>query len=254
MRYAIAILLHFTAFLSAFAQISPPGLGDTRAAAWVAIGASQQLGPKWQSTLYVGASRESNPDNFSLFRKPAISVVDLSQLYRFNDHWSLAGCISYRKQNRYDHDPPYQSENPAVRNEARYYLRLFYRHKINRVSFTYSFRPEYRTYFNHSHHWSPVPYEYRLRLKAQATIPINASGSNQFIFGNEILSSAQPHFSGYRYTEDRMTTYFRHIFSKPSIVVDAGLMYQFLAGAGLITHVAFDIIIVDPFRKPASKN
>jgi hypothetical protein len=86
-------------------------------------------------------------------------------------------------------------------------------------------------------------------LKAQAAVPLDASASNQFILGNEILTVAEPHFSSYGYTEDRVTTYFRHAFSKPALIIDAGLMYQFLAGEGLITHVAFDLIFVDPFGK-----
>jgi hypothetical protein len=248
-RYVVLILLCFTAFSPAISQISPPGLDDTRAVAWGAIGFTQQIGARWQTTVYFGGSRESNPDNYSLLRKPAIEVLDFTQLYRFNGRWSLAGALSFRKQNRYHDAAPFDSEDPALRDEIRYYMRLYYRHKIKRVSFIYSFRPEYRTYYDGHDRWSPVPYEFRFRLKAQASIGLNQSGSNQFVVGNEILSVAQPHFSKYRYTEDRFTTYFRHTFTKPSLIFDAGFMYQFLAGEGLITHFAVDFIFVDPFHK-----
>ncbi|MEJ0029213.1 MAG: DUF2490 domain-containing protein [Bacteroidota bacterium] len=225
--------------MPAFSQISPPGLDDTRAVAWGAIGFSQQIGPKWQTTIYLGASRESNPDNYSLLNKPAIAVIDVSGLYRFNDRWSLSGAISFRKQDVYDVD------DMEIRDEIRYYSRLYYRHKIKKISFTYSFRPEFRTYYNST----SVPYTYRFRLKAQVAIPLNQSGSNQFILGNEILNVAQPHFSDYKYSEDRLTSYFRHTFKKPAVIFDAGFMYQFLAGEGLITHLAFDVIFLDPFGK-----
>jgi hypothetical protein len=248
-RYVALFFLCFTAFLPSFSQISPPGLDDTRAVGWAAVGFSQQIGRRWQTTVYLGASRESNPDNFSLLRKPAIGVLDINQLYRFNEHWSLAGAVSFRMQNMYFNAPPFDSEDPALRDEVRYYMRVYYRHKVKRISFTYSFRPEYRTYFDRLDRWSPVPYEFRFRLKGQAAVSLNQSGSNQFILGNEILSVAEPHFSQYHYTEDRLTTYFRHTFTKPALIVDAGFMYQFLAKEGLITHFAVDFIFLDPFRK-----
>jgi hypothetical protein len=252
-RYSTLFLAFLGPFLNSFAQISPPGLDDTRASAWGAIGFTQRVGAKWQTSFYIGASRESNPDSYSLLTKPAISVVDINQQYRFNERWQLAACVSYRRQDRYDDDPPYLLNNPGLRDEIRYYMRLYYRQKINRVSFTYSFRPEYRTYFNHFHQWDPVPYEYRFRLKAQAAIPLNESSSNQLVVGNEILTVAQPRFSSYKYTEDRITTYFRHSFSKPRLMADVGFMYQLLAGEGLITHFAFDLIFIDPFGTRSDK-
>jgi hypothetical protein len=236
-RYVVLFVLHFTAFLPAFSQISPPGLEETRAVAWTAIGFTQQTGPRWQTTVYLGGSRESKPDNFSLLNRFAIGVLDVSELYRINKHWSVVAAVSFRKQGMYD-----QAE-PEIRDEIRYYMRLYYRHSIKRISFAYSFRPEYRTYYTNT----DIPYQFRFRLKGQATVSLNSSGSNQFILGNEILSVAQPHFSKYEYTEDRLTTYFRHTFKKPTLIVDGGVMYQFLAKEGLITHLAMDFIFVDPF-------
>jgi hypothetical protein len=247
-RYATVVFLYFAAVLPAFAQISPPGMDDTRAVVWGAVGFTQNLGPKWQTMVYLGASRESNPNNYSFLTKPAISVIDFSQLYRFNEHWSLSAAVSYREQNRYSDDPPYGSKDPGIRDEMRYYMRLYYRHKINRIQFTYSFRPEFRTY-----HPSAILYEYRFRLKAQAAIPLNKTASNQLVIGNEILTVAEPRFADYHYTEDRATVYFRHTFARPSLIADVGLMGQVLAGEGLITHVAFDFIFVDPFGKHLSK-
>lgn len=239
MRYVAFTLLYFTAFSPVLAQLSPPGLEDTRAVAWGAIGLTQQTGTKWQTSVYLGGSRESRPTNFSLFKRFAIGVLEFSELYRFDEHWSVAGALSFRAQGMYE------SGEADVRDEIRYYMRLYYRHKFRRIAFAYSFRPEYRTYYRDT----SIPYNYRFRLKATATVPLNRSGSNQFILGNEILTVAEPHFSQYHYTEDRLITYFRHTFSKPAAMVDAGFMYQFLAGEGLITHFAMDLIFVDPFTK-----
>jgi hypothetical protein len=244
-RYAALIFLYFTAFLSAFAQLSPPGLEETRAVAWAAIGVTQQTGARWQTTVYLGGSRESKSDNFSLFKRFAIGVLDFNELYRINDHWSVAAAVSFRKQGMYDDE----LKEEDLRNEIRYYARLYYRHKINRISFAYSFRPEFRTYYAST----SVPYTYRFRLKAQASIPLDQSGSNQFVLGDEILALAQPKFENYAYSEDRLTTYFRHTFKKPALIFDVGFMYQFLASEGLITHFAVDLIFLDPFMRHSSE-
>ncbi|HMJ67512.1 MAG TPA: DUF2490 domain-containing protein [Cyclobacteriaceae bacterium] len=222
----------------------------------MAVGITQQLGTRWQSSFYIGGARQSNPDNYSFLGKSAIYVLDIQNAYRFNDRWQLAGCVSYRGQSRYRDDAPYLAGDPALRTEVRYYMRLYYRHKIKRTAFTWSLRPEYRTYFNHSDQWDPVPVELRLRFKVQAAFPLNSSRSNQIVVGNEWLSVTDhrvhtgevPHWTHYEYTEDRLTTYFRHTFAKPSVIVDAGLMYQITAHNGLITHLAFDVIFVDPFK------
>jgi hypothetical protein len=236
-RYIALFLACFGAFLSASGQISPPGLDDTKAVVWAAVGFTQQWNSKWQTSFYTGGSRESNANNYSLLVRQAIAVIDVNQLYRFNEHWSLAGCLSYRKQDFYE-------EGKILRDEIRYYARLYYRHKIKRLLLTYSFRPEYRTYY---YLGDESTSELRLRLKAQAAVPLNQSGSNQFVAGNEFL------WTNFVYQEDRLTTYFRHTFKKPSLIVDAGVMYQVVKDEGLITHLAFDFIFIDPFGKRTSK-
>lgn len=259
MRYLAVFLLFLGLFFEAAGQISPPGLDDTRAVIWGAAGFSQEIGTRWQTTFYVGAARQSNPDNYSALARPAIAVANLEQGYRFNERWQLSGCISYRSQNLYDDDPMAQGELSS-RSERRYYMRLYYRHNIRRVAFNWSFRPEYRTYYNHHNHWDPVPQELRFRFKVTASVPLNTSGSNQFIMANEWLTTTdhrvhvgeRAHWTPYSFSEDRLTTYFRHVFKRPSLIVDAGLMYQLRPHEGVITHMACDLIFVNPFGKPAS--
>jgi hypothetical protein len=257
-RYVVLIFAFFGLFLQANGQISPPGLDDTQAAAWGAVGFTQQAGKRWQSTFYIGAARESGSGNYSLLSKPAISVISLEQGYRFNDHWQLAGGISYRRQSMYE-DTPARDMEREIRSEARYYARLYYRHSLGRINMTWSFRPEYRTYYGHHHAWDPVPVELRFRFKVQASIPFGNDDANQFVVGNEWLTATDhrvhagetPHWTHYAFTEDRLTTYFRHTFKKPSVLVDVGLMYQVRPREGLITHLAFDLIFVNPFGAPA---
>jgi hypothetical protein len=258
--YFIVSCLIFSS--AAFAQISPPGMDDTNAVAWGAVGITQQISKKWLITAYVGAARESDPNNWSLLHKPAIFVLNQETQYLFNDRWQLAICSSFRKQNRYIEEEPFTSSDPSLRNEARYYLRLYYRNTLGKMNITYSFRPELRFFYDtHWNHWSAAPEELRIRFKIQINIPLNAAKTNQFVFANEWLSATDEKRSGeghlywstYNFTEDRFTTYLRHVIKKPSLIVDIGLMQQFKFSKDkndYIPHLAFDLIFQNPFGKP----
>jgi hypothetical protein len=243
-------------------QISPPGMDDTNVVAWGAIGINQQIGKKWAVTVYGGAARESNPNNTNLLQKQAIVVFNQETQYQFNSHWLLSFCSSFRIQDRYKEDAPSELQNPPLRDEARLYLRLYYKHSLRKIGMTYSFRPEYRAFYDtHWNHWDGTPFELRFRLKAQANIPLNASKTNQFILANEFLSATDDqrnanhelHWSAYRFTEDRFTTYLRHVFTKQSIIADIGMMHQIKYDKGksdYIAQFAFDILFQNPFWKP----
>jgi len=256
---AILILFLSLCFYDkALAQISPPGMDDTHAAGWGAIGVNQEFGKKWAVTVYVGASRESDPVNYSLIRKQAIVVFNQETLYKFNARWQLAVGTSYRMQNRYKEEAPYTASTPALRDEARYYLRFYYKAHIRKASMTYSFRPEFRNYYTPSGtRWSVTPVELRFRFKVQAALPLNEAASNQFIVANEWLSATDEikdnqessHWSTLKYTEDRLSTYFRHTFKKPAVFADIGMMHQMKSDGDYIVHLAFDLIFQNPFGR-----
>jgi len=248
-----------------WAQISPPGIDGAKVVGWGAIGFNQQLSKKLSITVYAGGSRQSDPDNTRLARKTAILVLNQETLYSFNSRWQLAFCNSIRIQDIYSEESPYDLEHPGIRNELRYYLRLFYRHSYKRLNFAYNFRPEYRNFYTSD--WSAwkTPLELRFRLKGQVNIPLNRSGNNQLIIADEILTAVDHYgpasgneWSSYHFTEDRFTNYFRHTFSKPAVVVDLGVMHQFLkekTGGHLhyTAYLAFDILFQNPFGKPKEK-
>src|ERR1700755_774923 len=129
------VILRFAIFCSflgisacSLAQISPPGIDGAKVVGWGAVGFSQQLSKKFSITVYAGGSRQSDPDNTKLTSKAAILVLNQETLYSFNQHWQLAFCNSIRIQDIYSEVSPYELEHPGIRNELRYYLRLFYRH------------------------------------------------------------------------------------------------------------------------------
>ena len=255
----ILLIFGLTTFVSvAFGQISPPGIDGAKVVGWGAIGFNQQLSRKFSITVYAGGSRQSDPDNTRLARKAAIMVFNQETLYSFNSHWQLAFCNSIRIQDIYSDESPYDLEHPGIRNELRYYLRLFYRHSYKRLNFSYNFRPEYRNFYTSNWDKWSTPMELRFRLKGQVNIPLNQSKSNQIIVANELLTVTDHYNSGewskYHFTEDRFSNYFRHTFSKPSVVVDLGIMHQFWkekTGSHLhyTAYLAFDILFQNPFGK-----
>jgi hypothetical protein len=247
------------------AQISPPGLDNTHVVLFGAVAINQSFGKKWFNQSYIGGSRFSDPNNSQILKKQAIYVIEQQTYRQFGKHWQLALCFSYRGQNMYTDQPPYDYEIPSVRRELRYYLRLFYRHQKGRFSFAYSLRPEWRNFY--APDWSNFyasPKALRYRAKAQAGIAFGSSKSNSFILSNELLyvqqELRQPSggltWTSVSLSENRIATYYRHAFKKPAIMLDVGMMQQLNFKNGSFTadyvHFAFDIVFMDPLGKPKS--
>src|SRR4051812_25834246 len=136
-RLAALILLSICLFNQrTCSQISPPGLSNTKLVVWGAVGFNQHLGKHWTATTYLGVSRQSDPDSWRFLHKQAISVINQEFLYQFNNHWQLSMAGSFRRQEEYQAEAPYQAEEPSFRYEIRYYSRLYYRHQAGKLSFT----------------------------------------------------------------------------------------------------------------------
>lgn len=270
MAFSFRSLFFYSSFLIfvllihpiAHAQISPPGLDNTNTVLWGSVGIDQNFGKKWFSRTYAGGSRFSDPNNMSLLKKQAIYVIEQQTYRTFNKHWQLGFCISLRGQNMYSEDPPYDSEIPSLRREIRYYMRLYYRHQVGKLSFAYSLRPEWRNFY--SPDWSNYytqPKGLRYRAKAQVSIPLNVEKTNSLIFMNELLfvekQKRQPNgslaWTPFALSEDRICVYFRHEFEKEKITFDIGVMQQLNFTKGVLqddfVHFAFDILFIDPFTK-----
>lgn len=259
---AAACLLLLMLHVQMYAQLSPPGIDGAKAVAWGAIGFSQPVGNKWSVTAYVGGARQSNPNTNNPVHKSAILVINQEWLYNFNAHWQLAVCNSFRTQDIYAHESPYEQGEPGVRNELRYYLRLYYKQPTHgKVSFIYSFRPELRTFYTDNWDFWATNMELRFRLKGQANIPLNESKTNQLIIGNELLSAVDhvdqsgEGWSDYHFTEDRFANFFRHTFAHPAVIVDVGLMHQFWEGkedhhVHYTGYLSFDVLVQHPFGTP----
>ncbi len=258
--FAFSIILQQN---NAVAQLSPPGLDNTHVVLWGAVGIQQSIGKKWFNQSYIGASRFSDPNNSQILKKQAIYVIEQQTYRQFGKHWQLAFCWSYRGQDMYSDDPPYDYEIPSLRREIRYYLRVFYRHQKGRFSFAYSLRPEWRNFY--SPDWSNFyesPKALRYRGKAQVGLALGSSKKSSIILANELLfvqveqrqQSGDLAWTPFTFSEDRISTYYRHAFKKPSITVDLGMMQQINFKNGSLghdyVHFAFDVLFINPFGKP----
>jgi len=259
---SLVVLIFVVHSLPITAQLSPPGLDNTNTVLWTALGINQNIGTKWFNQSYIGFSRCSDPNNNALLSKQAIYVVEQQTYRKFGSHWQLGFCLSLRGQNMYSDDPPYESENPALRREIRYYLRLFYRHQYHRFSFAYSLRPEWRNFYNPD--WSNYyssPKALRYRIKGQVGFAVGQSKKGSIILANELLFVQQEQrqptgdltWSQLTWTEDRIATYYRYTLPKKRMVVDIGMMQQlnFKNGSFVsnFVHLAFDVLFIDPFGK-----
>lgn len=258
--FSIAVICLFS--FTAFSQISPPGLDDTQIATWGAVGFSQQLNPKWTLTAYLGGARMSDPDNWHPLQKQSIAVYNHEFQYKFSSQWQASICSSIRFQNKYEDEPPYDAQDQAYRWELRYYGRVYYKQQLGKLAMNYSFRPEFRTFYSPGWKPSSTPFELRLRLKAQASLPLNQKKTNLIIGANEFLSAVDEYtlntpsgrdhqWSNYHFTEDRFSVYFRHFFQEQDIVVDLGVMEQFKPGSHFepVSYLAFDVLIQNPFSR-----
>ena len=252
------LIYTITLFVSspAFGQFSPPGLDEANVAVWSAFGVTQKLSDRWTLSVYAGGSLKSDPDNYSLFRKPGIFVLNEEAVYHICKKWSIGLCVSHRIQYEYESASPFESDTPPNKKEERFYTRIYYRDSLMNLPFVFSVRPELRIY--HSDHWSewtPVDREVRLRFKAQISANLNSSKTNQLIIANEILTATDHEeitnhafWTGYHFTEDRLSTYLRHKFGK-LLIIDVGFMHQIKKDGSYIGHLAFDVILNNPLKR-----
>jgi hypothetical protein len=253
----LILITHLT-----FAQISPPGLDGTKIVSWGVVGFSQALSKRLTLTVYGGAARMSDPKSWELAHKQGIAVYNHEFLYKLSPKWQVSAANSFRVQKLYSEESPYEAEDPSYRYELRYYGRLYYRQQFNKVSVNYAFRPEARTFYSPDWEASSRPLELRFRLKATASLPINQDKTNFIISGNEFLTAVDEYqsaipadhhhtWSNYHFTEDRFIVYFRHLFKKPDVVLDLGLMEQFKSGGHMdpVSYVCFDVLFQNPFSK-----
>lgn len=249
----LALIFCFIFSIKAFAQLTPPGLGETNTAFWSAIGVSQKLNEKNSSKTYFGTGYISGTESEDPFNAPSIMVLNQEFYHKLNSKWQYSYALSYRRQHEYDEqfDKP---EEVDVRQEFRAYGRFSYTTHIGSLKWSTTVRQEVRKFYSDIFAQVENSLQLRTRLKTQLFFPLDHDSHNSLIGSAEALFAvANDHNEGWdspEYKEARFCVYYSYSPESMPVTFDVGYMND-LIGNGHDTvdasYIAMDIIIKDPF-------
>ncbi|MHA3787119.1 DUF2490 domain-containing protein [Flavobacterium hauense] len=249
----------FTFFLSlifgttAFAQLTPPGLGETETAFWSAIGVSQKLDEKNTSKTYFGTGYISGTENGNPFNEPSIMVLNQEFYHKLNSKWQYSYALSYRRQHEYD-DSFDEPQDIGIKQEFRVYGRISYTVPVGNLKWTTTLRQEVRKFYTNDFAQVPEDLQLRTRLKTQLFVPLDNDSENSIIGSAEVLfamtNDSNKGWNNPEYKEARFCLYYSYSPNEIPVTFDIGYMND-LMGNGYDTsdagYLAMDIIIKDPF-------
>jgi len=240
------------------AQISPPGLGETNTASWVAFGVRQSLDSanKIQSFSYVGLGRTSNPITSNPFQRQSLVVLNQEFYHKFHTHWHYSVALSYRNQNEYEDKPPYESADPAHKQEIRLYGRFMYQTKIGKVKVVATYRQEFRSFYAPDFSQDVNPYQLRSRFRIQASIVLDEakihriSASMEALFSSTQSTIPSNHWSPLAYKEARFCLYYSIDPKNSSFIYSIGYMNNLIGNEHIqsVSYIAADVIWENPFK------
>jgi len=245
----------FVFAFNAHAQISPPGLGTTQSAFWTALGVKQKLDEKNTSVTYLGLGRISDPEgNANPFKKQSLLVLNEEVFHKLNPHLQYSFALSYRRQNKYESEAPYELETPAIQQEFRLYGRLSYTAMLGSAKWKTTYRQELRKFFTPDFENVEDDFQLRSRFKTQVSLPLDGDGENSLLGSAEALFSlahdAAQGWGGYEYKESRFCFYYSYAPHALPVIFDIGYMNDLMGHGHHIkdaNYLALDIILENPF-------
>lgn len=239
--------------ITAFGQLTPPGLGETETAFWSAAGVSQKLDEKNTSKTYVGSGYISGKGSINPFNAPSIIVLNQEFYHKLNSNWQYSYALSYRRQHEYD-EAFEASEEIGIKQEFRVYGRIGYTYHFGSLKWSATLRQEVRKFYTDDFANVPDALQLRTRLKTQLTLPLDAGGRNSIIGSAEVLFAvANDTNQGWNkpdYKESRFCLYYSYSPKDHSVTFDVGYMNDVIgygSNTADVSYLAMDIIIKDPF-------
>lgn len=259
-KYCLIIVFICLLLSKSYSQISPPGLGKTNTADWLALGVRQKMdtlkGVGWESMTYIGLGRKSNPDNYNPFLKQAIWVLNQEFYHQFHKNWQYSLALSYRRQDKYIEDEPYRHDDPKLKQEIRLYNRFSYLFTTSRIKFVPTFRQEFRKFYSLDFKNFEENVQFRWRFRLQLTANLNHKKTHRLILSSEQLFSISKEvtpskWTDFNYRESRFSFYYSYSPSKTPFVFSIGYMNNLVGSKKIddVHYLAFDIVIVNPFKK-----
>ncbi|HVD96638.1 MAG TPA: hypothetical protein VNB90_00445 [Cytophagaceae bacterium] len=252
----VAFLSGILISFSLHAQISPPGLGESNTAAWFAFGIRQRLDSAnhKQFVSYAGLGRISGLGSKYLLNKQSIIVINEEYYNQFRKHRQYSLALSYRNQRKYEDLPPYESSNPAAKQEFRLYGRYSYLWSKSDWKLVVTFRQEIRKFLAPDFQNWDETLQLRSRLRTQLTFTLDQNKVHKLILSAEALGSVSQyavpsHWSRFGYHESRFCFYYSLDPKNSSLVYSIGYMNNLLGTNTLkdVHYLAFDIIWENPF-------
>ncbi|WP_170831224.1 DUF2490 domain-containing protein [Arachidicoccus rhizosphaerae] len=257
------------------AQITPPGLSNTKIISWMAVGLEQSIdsAQNWQSNSFIGYGRMSNPEgSYDLFKKPSIWVLNEEIKRKLSKHFNVTGGLSLRKQYIYEKTAPYHKAASDIKKELMLYGILSYGWSRSPIKWNLDFRPEYRTFYMPEFSSTDTRKAFRARFKLRSMIPLTANREHTLIFYAESLfqnkmtkikpkddagnNTQQPdainsknNWSGFGYEDSYFCGFYRYAPAALPFYAEIGYMNNLVGSNPSYTmhHIALDIIFKDIF-------
>lgn len=243
------------------AQISPPGLGEANTAFWSAFGVRRQLDSlgKKQSLSYLALGRKSSPDNYNLFSKQAIFVINHEVYHSFAKNQQYSYAVSYRRQPEYESSAPY--EKKGLEQEFRLYGRYSYTFNLGkRFKLKNTIRQEFRKFFDPDFHAVEENFQLRTRVKSQLTYNLSSKNNQKLalsaegLFSISYLNEPEPQWTKFAYREMRLGVYYMFEIPNSPFTMDIGYVDNLIRNSHSITkggvhYLAADLIWNLPYKK-----
>jgi len=245
--------------LELVAQIGVPGLGKANVASWFALGISQKLdtieGKGWQSMSYIGLGRISNPDNYAIFQKQAMLVVNQEFYHQFHHNWQYSFGLSYRLRDEYLDDYPYTHDSPRQKQEFRTYARLSYTYKKGPIKLVPTLGHDFRKFCAPNFSRVSEDFQFRSRVRLQLTINLDAQKIHRLIFSSEHFFSISKknypnRWTDFNYRESRFSVHYSISPKSIPVIFNVGYMNNLMGNKNpySVHYLAADIIIENPFK------
>lgn len=253
------ILLFLLLHVTAWGQLSPPGLGKTNTGSWLAFGIKNpyNAADTDYATTYIAVGRLNPVDEpLNAIGKQGVIVLNHEIYHQPTSHWKYSYALSYRNQEVYNADS-YDPDAAETQQEIRLYARSSLITALPHGKLTNTLRQEFRKYFDEDFHHVHTDYQFRTRLKSQLTENLSASGRHKLILSAEVLFSLSKYhdvdmdWSTFAYKESRFGLYYSYKPKHSIAKIDIGYMNN-LSGVGDssydASYISMDVILENPFR------
>lgn len=251
-KLILALCLYISITSTALAQLSPPGLGETKTAFWSAVGVKQKLDKKNTSLTYFGLGRISGTQASNPFENPSINIINQEFYHKLNNSWQYSYAASYRRQYKYH---SFDNHEPVdIHQEFRLYGRLAYSANIGSFIWKTTLRQEARKFYDKNFANVPDDFQLRTRIKTQLKLPMDNNAVNSILGSAEVLFSItrddDSGWEDYSYKETRFSLYYSYSPQSLPLTLDIGYMNDLAEHEHRVTdshYLAVDIIMNNIF-------